>query len=243
MSAARDAGPPLDSPIGVPRLQAIYDRTAAFYDAVVAAPQAEAKLEAIALLARRTGERFLEVGVGTAWAFARVVAASGDEGAIGLDLAPGMLAVARRRLAEEAGLAHSPVLLADARRLPLADAAFDCLLSTYTLEVLPAADAETVLAECRRVLRPGGRAVFLNLTPGEGADAPFTDDWQRHFAVDPERFGGARPIRAAPLLRKAGFRDVSRRYLGGDWPSELLVARPSGKRRSGDLQVATDVAS
>ena len=242
MSAARDAGPPLDSPIGVPRLQAIYDRTAAFYDAVVAAPQAKAKLEAIALLARRPGERFIEVGVGTAWAFARVVAASGAEGVIGLDVAPGMLAVARRRLTEETG-AHSPLLLADARRLPLADAAFDCLLCTYTLEVLPAADAETVLAECRRVLRPGGRAVFLNLTPGEGADAAFTDDWQRHFAVDPERFGGARPIRAAPLLRKAGFRDVSRGYVGGDWPSELLVARPSGKRRSGDLQVATDVAS
>ena len=145
MSAARDAGPPLDSPIGVPRLQAIYDRTAAFYDAVVAAPQAEAKLEAIALLARRPGERFLEVGVGTAWAFARVVAASGAERAVGLDVAPGMLAVARRRLTEETG-AHSPLLLADARRLPLADAAFDCLLSTYTLEVLPAADAETVLA-------------------------------------------------------------------------------------------------
>ena len=229
MPAARDAGPPLDSPIGVPRLQAIYDRTAAFYDAVVAAPQAEAKLEAIALLARRPGERFLEVGVGTAWAFARVVAASGAEGVIGLDVAPGMLAVARRRLAEETGLAHLPLLLlADARRLPLADAAFDCLLCTYTLEVLPAADAETVLAECRRVLRPGGRAVFLNLTQGEGADAAFTDDWQRHFAVDPERFGGARPIRAAPLLRKAGFRDVSRRYVGGDWPSELLsAARPA----------------
>ena len=79
------------------------------------------------------------------------------------------------------------------------------------------------------MLRPGGRAVFLNLTQGEGADAAFTDDWQRHFAVNPERFGGARPIRGAPLLRKAGFRDVSRRYVGGDWPSELLVARPSGK--------------
>src|SRR3989304_100056 len=44
-----------------------------------------------------------------------------------------MLAVARRRLRDEAGLAQAPLLLADARALPFPDAAFDCLLSTYTL--------------------------------------------------------------------------------------------------------------
>lgn len=213
------------APIPASRLQAIYDRTAAFYDAVVGELQAPAKAEAIALLGRRRGERFLEVGAGTGWAFARVVAASGAAGAVAIDLAPGMMAVARRRLAAEAGVAWPPLLLADARRLPFADGVFDCLLCTYTLEVLAQADAAAALAECRRVLRPGGRAVFLNLTCGEGAAAAFTQEWQRRFAADPERFGGARPIQAAPALRAAGFRAVRRRYVGGEWPSELLACR------------------
>ena len=83
-----------------------------------------------------------------------------------------------------------------------------------------------VLADCRRVLRPSGRLVLLNLTEGEGEDAAFTDDWKRRFAVDAEGFGGARPVRLAPLLEELGFRDVRRRYVGGEWPSELLLAAP-----------------
>jgi len=181
---------------------------------------------AIARLDRRPGERFLEVGVGTGWAFARVVGASGAGGAFGVDVAAGMLAVARRRLRDEAGLAQAPLLLADARALPFPDAAFDCLLSSYTLEVLSRRDMALVLAECRRVLRPSGRVVLLNLTEGEGEDAAFTDDCKRRFAADAEAFGGARPVRLAPLLEELGFRDVRRRYVGGEWPSELLLAAP-----------------
>ena len=141
-----------------------------------------------------------------------------------MDVAAGMLAVARRRLRDEAGLAQAPLLLADARALPFPDAAFDCLLSSYTLEVLSRRDMALVLAECRRVLRPSGRVVLLNLTEGE--DAAFTDDCKRRFAADAEAFGGARPVRLAPLLEELGFRDVRRRYVGGEWPSELLQAAP-----------------
>ena len=59
----------LESPIDIPRIARIYDQTAAFYDDVVAAQQAGPKLMALEVLARQRGERVLEVGVGTAWAF------------------------------------------------------------------------------------------------------------------------------------------------------------------------------
>ena len=62
---------PLPNPLDVARLGEIYSRTAAFYDEIVAQKQAAAKLAAIESLARRPGERFVEVGVGTAWAFGR----------------------------------------------------------------------------------------------------------------------------------------------------------------------------
>jgi hypothetical protein len=64
-----------------------------------------------------------------------------------------------------------------------------------------------------------------NLTDGEeGADAAMTEDWRRRFVADPEAFGGARPLHAAPLLADAGFAGIERRYVGGAWPSEVLSA-------------------
>jgi ubiquinone/menaquinone biosynthesis C-methylase UbiE len=210
----------LASPLDVARVAHIYDRTAAFYDQVVASQQAPAKLVALKALARRHGERVLEVGAGTGWAFAQLIEASGADRAIAVDAAPGMIEVASQRLPRAA------LLQGDALRLPFADAAFDCLLSSYTLEVLPDAAMLPALREWHRVLRAGGRIVLCNLTDGEGeADAAMTRDWRKRFVADPEAFGGARPLHATSLLSDARFAGVTRRYVGPDWPSEVLSAR------------------
>jgi ubiquinone/menaquinone biosynthesis C-methylase UbiE len=214
----------LHSPIDVPRLARIYDRTAAFYDQVVAQQQSGPKLAALEVLARKAGERFLEVGVGTGWAFAPLVNASGVERAIGIDVAPGMLEVARERLQGECALTYAPLILADGLRLPFADGSFDCILCSYTLEVLPGEAMLPALREWRRVLRSRGRLVEVNLTDGEGDDdEAMTADWRRRFPDDPEYFGGARPVHAMELLRHAGFVEVTRRYVGPAWPSEVLL--------------------
>jgi ubiquinone/menaquinone biosynthesis C-methylase UbiE len=214
--------------IDAARLHEIYSRTAAFYDSVVAGHQAAAKEIAIALLDRRPGERLLEVGVGTAWCFRRIVAASGAAGTFGLDAAPGMIDVACSAL-DAAGLPSNGLVLGDASRLPFADATFDCLLCTYTLEVVDEITALALLSEMRRVLRADGRLVVADLTPGEGDDASITDEWHRGFEADPEFFGGARPISLPPLLDEAGFVVRERRYSGhgAGWPSEVVLAKPA----------------
>jgi ubiquinone/menaquinone biosynthesis C-methylase UbiE len=212
--------PTLESGIDVPRIARIYDQTAAFYDEVVASQQSGPKLAALEVLARRPGERVLEAGVGTGWAFERLIAASGSDGAVGVDVAPGMLEVARQRLPD------ATLILADVLGLPFAGGAFDCLLCSYTLEVLPGEAMLPALRELYRVLRRGGRAVVVNLTDGEDeTGAAMTEDWRRRFVADPEAFGGARPLHASAMLRYAGFVDVSRRYVGPEWPSEVLSAR------------------
>ena len=207
------------------RLGEIYSATAAFYDGIVLEHQIRAKDIALQLLGRRRGDIFLEVGVGTGWAFERVIGASGGESAVGLDAAEGMLEVARRRLAH-AGAGTTALLLGDATRLPFRDAVFDCLLCTYTLDVLPSLAVPRALHELRRVMRDGGRLVTLNLTAGEGNDAAFTEDWQRRYSLDPEYFSGARPLMAIPLLQEAGFRISDRHYVGHgeSWPSEVVLA-------------------
>ena len=84
-----------------------------------------------------------------------------DSGAgmvVGADFTLPMLAVARRRRIE--GKHRSVFLQADALRLPFADGSFDVVTVGYGLRNI--ADIPAALAEMRRVLAPGGRAVVLD---------------------------------------------------------------------------------
>jgi ubiquinone/menaquinone biosynthesis C-methylase UbiE len=219
-----------EKPLGTRRLQEIYSRTAAFYDEVVAEHQAAAKLMAIELLNRQPGEPFLELAIGTGWAFTRVLQISGTENAYGLDVAPGMVDVARQRLAQDDHHPPPALVLGDSSRQPFRGASFACLLCTYTLECLPGALIDRILAEIRRVLRPEGRLVLTGLTEGEGEDAAMTDEWKEGFARDPEFYGGARPLVLAPFLEANRFQVVRRTYSGhsAGWPSEVVLAKPEG---------------
>jgi ubiquinone/menaquinone biosynthesis C-methylase UbiE len=221
---------PLHNPLEVARLGEIYSRTAAFYDEIVAARQAPTKLRAIEMLARQPGEVFVEVGAGTAWAFARVVEDSGIANAYAVDVASGMLEVARDVLTERAVVAPS-LVAGDGRRLPFPDASIDCLLNSYTFEVMGEADIRLMLVETMRVLRPTGRAVIANLTDatnGGTEDEAMIADWKARYEADPEFFGGARPLQLESMLCAHGFDPVTRVYVGPDWPSEVLLATKPG---------------
>lgn len=79
---------------------------------------------------------------------------------IGLDFSPRMLAEAQtNRLAAGWPPERLALLQADALRLPLADEQVDVVTGHSFLYLLP--DYRPVLAEAVRVLRPGGRAAFL----------------------------------------------------------------------------------
>jgi SAM-dependent methyltransferase len=110
--------------------------------------------EDVHLLGDVAGRRVLEVGCGSA-PCSRWLRTAGAE-PVALDLSGGMLARAAE-LNRSSGVAV-PLVQADAGALPLADGSFDLACSAYG--GLPfVADAGAVLAEVRRVLRPGGRFV------------------------------------------------------------------------------------
>ena len=217
---------PLANPLSVARLGEIYSRTAAFYDGLVAGKQANAKLAAIQVLDPRPEEWFLEIGVGTGWAFRRIVGGSSIYKAYGLDVARGMLEVARDALAGTTSTLPS-LLQGDGRQLPFPDESFDCVLNAYTFEVMAEPDIAAMLDDMLRVLRPGGRAVIVNLTDatdGGTEDEAMIRDWKARYDADPEFFGGARPLQLTEMLRAHGFASITRRYVGPEWPSEVLLA-------------------
>jgi demethylmenaquinone methyltransferase/2-methoxy-6-polyprenyl-1,4-benzoquinol methylase len=80
---------------------------------------------------------------------------------VGADFSLGMLRQARRKL-RGSGQARVALAAADALSLPFPDGAFSCVVSAFLLRNL--VDLEHGLGEMRRVTRPGGRVIALDIT-------------------------------------------------------------------------------
>lgn len=133
----------------------------------------------------------------------------------GVDPSPALLALAASR-----GARAAPKLLlirAEAERLPLAAAAFDTVVMTWTLCTV--ADPAAALAELKRVLRPGGRLLFVEhgLAP-----EPSIARWQLRLTPWWKRIGGGCHLdrQADALLRAAGFAlgELGTGYMKGPKP-------------------------
>jgi ubiquinone/menaquinone biosynthesis C-methylase UbiE len=110
--------------------------------------------------ALRAGERVLDVACGTGIVARLAADQVGKTGTVaGLDVNPGMLAVARSVTRPEISIDWHE---ASAEAMPLPNEAFDVLLCQMGLQFM--ADKLVSLKEMRRVLAPGGR-LLLN-TPG-----------------------------------------------------------------------------
>jgi SAM-dependent methyltransferase len=97
----------------------------------------------------------VELGCGTAY-FSAWLARRGAR-PVGVDPTPAQLATARR-CQQELGLPF-PLVEAPAERVPLPDATFDLAVSEYGASIW--ADPYRWIPEAARLLRPGGRLVFL----------------------------------------------------------------------------------
>jgi demethylmenaquinone methyltransferase/2-methoxy-6-polyprenyl-1,4-benzoquinol methylase len=114
------------------------------------------------------GERALDVGTGTAdLAIAVAQAGAADATVVGMDFTPDMLTRGRRKL-ERLGLTGRIELqLGDGERLAFPDGAFDACCSAFVVRNLT--DLRRGLGEMRRVVRPGGRVVCLEISHPPGA--------------------------------------------------------------------------
>ena len=106
-------------------------------------------------LAPLQGARVLKTDLWDEARNTRILGWVGGRGAriFGIDISPPVVARARREIG--AGLRSA---VADVRHLPFADGSFDAVYSMGTVEHF--AETDHALAEIRRVLKPGGRAII-----------------------------------------------------------------------------------
>ena len=134
-----------------------YRRWSTIYDVVFGGVSSVARKRAAALVNHLPGRAVLEVGVGTGLALPRYVP---DKRIVGIDLSAEMLALARKRVAE-LGLRNVDHLLEmDAEATEFADGQFDTAVAMFVASVVP--NPRRLLAELRRVVRPGGNILFVN---------------------------------------------------------------------------------
>src|SRR4051812_38341680 len=134
----------------------VYEKLASTYDFTFGPTLHPGRLQAIQRMGIQTGDRVLEVGVGTginATLYPR------DCAVTGIDLSHSMLEKARERVTRK-DITNVRLLEMDAADLKFADASFDIVYAPYLISVVP--DPVRVAHEMRRVCRPGGRVILLN---------------------------------------------------------------------------------
>lgn len=204
------------------RVPGTYRRIASVYDAWAWLTERRARERCLELASIRDGESVLEVAVGTGLAFAGILEANPTGRNEGIDLTDAMLARAERRAARS-GTANYRLRTGDAYALDFGDDSFDVVINNYMFDLLPSSDFRRVLGEFKRVLRPGGRLVMVNMTEGERW---YNGLWQMIYRASPALLGGCRGVRVAPHLAALGFEDVERTYISqSTFPSEVISAR------------------
>lgn len=146
-----------DAVIDKRQVAASFSRAASSYDQA-AAFQRQVGNDLLAWLPAMQPRHVVDLGSGTGF-FTRALQARYAASVFGFDLAEGMVRLARQQSPTVKGWA-----VADAEQLPLRSASLDLLFSSLALQWCPRLDQ--VLAEARRVLRPGGYLAFTTLVDG-----------------------------------------------------------------------------
>jgi len=141
--------------------------------------------------------RVLDVGCGTGLLLRDLAGRlGGPPQLVGVDAAAAMIEQARALAPDQQPGARLAFVRGVAERLPYGNGAFDLVVTTTSFDHW--ADQRAGLAECRRVLAPGGLFVLADLC----------SPWLAPTLVGARRQRARTPLRATRLLAAAGFRSV-----------------------------------
>jgi SAM-dependent methyltransferase len=185
-------------------------------------------LELFAELGPKPGQLVLDIGARDASAAITLARAHGLQ-AIALDPVPLHCERARRAVADAALVDAIEVVEAAIEDLPLDDASVDWI---WCRDVLVHVDARRGLAECARVLRPGGAMVAYVTLATERLEPREAAEVAELAAIVPDSFS-ADGIEAAAAEAGLVTRQIER--IGSEWRERML--------EDGDLDTATGLLS
>lgn len=187
--------------------KSFYDRISHSYDTIADSNEHVAREKGLTALAIQEGESVLEIGYGTGHSLVALAKAVGTTGKVrGVDISDGMKTVSEKRVSD-AGVADRVELsVAITPPLPFDDSSFDVVSMSFTLELFPLETIPAMLAEIKRVLKPGGRlGVVCMALPKEGEKDSFLEKTYKWMHQHFPHIVDCQPINGAGFLQEAGF--------------------------------------
>ena len=160
-----------------PEVRVMFDRIAGRYDLmnllISAFQEHRWRRHLVNAAALQHGGSAVDVASGTGKVAADLSTRVGPTGRVlGVDLSPGMTAVAQRRYANRPGLGY---MVGNAMELPTRDGEFDAATIAFGMRNLP--DYRRGFAEMARSVRPGGRVLCLEIARPRSRLARFMRWW------------------------------------------------------------------
>jgi ubiquinone/menaquinone biosynthesis C-methylase UbiE len=199
----------------------VYNKMAGIYDIWALLTETRARDRAIELAGIEDGQAILEVAVGTGLGFYEMVKRNPNGTNYGIDLTPKMLAKAKRRM-ERSPFSNYLLQPGNAFNLDFDDNSIDLLMNNYMFDLIPYPEMDSIIQEFRRVLKPNGKLLLVNMTR---AETPGSRIYEMIYKVSPKTMGGCRGIQLQSRLEDNGFNVQTREYYQQMlFPSEVLMA-------------------
>jgi len=186
------------------RVKTMYDFYSSVYDLWGTLTEGKARDRAIELAGIQEGDVILDVAAGTGLMLEKIAPVNPNGRITGIDISDGMLDKARQKLSKYPNV---ELKSASAQKIPFSDNHFDILFNSYMFDLLSIEMMPSILNEFKRVIKPGGRLVMVNMTIGE---KPGSGLYETIYKISPAMMGGCRGVRLSDLVKKTGFEVIIR---------------------------------
>jgi phosphatidylethanolamine/phosphatidyl-N-methylethanolamine N-methyltransferase len=195
-----------------------YARLARYYDFFFGPLLAPARTATIHAINALPGRDILEVGVGTGLALPKYAP---EKRVTGIDVSADMLSKAKDRCSRLRLSNIREIREMDAQATSFADGEFDIAVAMFVASVVP--DPRALLAEMRRIVKPGGVVLFVNHFAQEG----HAGRWRKTVDMLTGRLGWRADFRLQDMFDDADLRIISRRRLFPMGLFQLVALQPN----------------